>query len=123
MIKTMKMKQINAGMRTQGFMIATVMTTASVRKMPLMNIRDWIGNRRSNTITSLVKRVRMRPIGFESKKIIFDRRTVDVTLLSILVLLAMIDLNKNMARQNDSRVYNKTRPEKTSGYFDRYCSS
>jgi hypothetical protein len=70
-----------------------------------------------------VKRVRMRPIGFESKKIIFDRRTVDVTLLSILVLLAMIDLNKNMARQNDSRVYSKTRPEKTSGYFDRYCSS
>ena len=59
----------------------------------------WIGIMRSNTIKSLKKRVKMRPIGFESKKRILARGTRLVIALCKLVAPLKIKWKKLGAKE------------------------
>ena len=96
-------------------MTAIVITTVIVLRMPLMNIKALNGKIKSKTTTSFVKRVRMRPIGFESKNTILALRTRSVTFRSMLDMLVKMTLNKAIARANDTNVNKSTSPAKTSG--------
>jgi len=96
-------------------MTAIVITTVKLLRMPFMNINDCNGKIKSKITTSLVKRVRIRPIGLESKNTIFALKTRSVTLRSIVDILVRITLNNAIARANEINVNKSTSPVKISG--------
>ena len=84
---------------------------------------DKIGTMRSKTIRSLEKRVTIRPIGFESKKMIFARKTRYVIASCKFVLLFRIILNRATERITVMITNPPMSAPKTIGYIDFCCSS
>ena len=81
-----------------GLITAIITITLAVRNMPYITIMDRIGTIRSKTIRSLEKRVTIRPIGFESKKMMLARKTRFVIASCKFVLLFKIILNRATER-------------------------
>ena len=80
-----------------------VIPTDAVRNKPLLMSTDIDGTIRSSTAMSLENLVRIRPIGFESKKTTFARTSFLVIARCILEVLRMIMLKIVISRQNDAR--------------------
>ena len=76
---------------------------------------DKIGTIRSKTIRSLEKRVTIRPIGFESKKIMFALKTRFVIASCKLVLLFNMTLKMATERKRVKIMYPPISAPKTIG--------
>ena len=89
-----------------GLTTAIRIITLAVRNIPYMTIMDMIGTMRSKTIRSFEKRVTIRPIGFESKKMMFARRTRFVIASCKFVLL----FNMTLKRATERKMVKITNP-------------
>ena len=67
------MRVKKARIKSQGLTMQRVIVTPMVRKIPYVMRTEADGRIRSSTAMSFEKRVKMRPIGVESKKRIFAR--------------------------------------------------
>ena len=114
-MKNITMKQNSPGMIMYGLITQIVITTEMDLNMPAMNIKKKMGNSISKVITSLEKRVRILPVGFESKNTICDLKTRLTIALCKFVTLARSNLKMINDLPNEARLNKRISPVNIRG--------